>query len=265
VSAPSRPVSNKDVIKGMYDAFAKGDVGVVVGALSGNVVWTEAENHPYADRNPYKGPDAVLSGIFARIPAEWDDFQVLPERYTEEESQVVVEGRYTGRYKANGSAIDGQFVHSWTLEGGKVTAFQQYTDTAQWQQVTGPAASAGVNRVVHFEIGAQDPERCAKFFGDVFGWQIMKWEGPQPYWLATTGPMSGVGINGGILRHPDGAARTINTIQVDSIENAIERVEKAGGKVAMPKMAIPGVGWLAYCHDTEGGMFGIHVPDPAAK
>jgi predicted enzyme related to lactoylglutathione lyase len=147
----------------------------------------------------------------------------------------------------------------------KITAFQQYTDTAQLLQATGTGAGSGRNRVVHFEIGAQEPDRCAKFFTDVFGWKIEKWDGPKPYWLATTGRTGGVGINGGILRHPDGAARTLNTIQVDSIEQTIEAVTRAGGKLAMPKMAIPGVGWLAYCTDTEGGMFGIHVSDPAAK
>jgi predicted enzyme related to lactoylglutathione lyase len=120
---------------------------------------------------------------------------------------------------------------------------------------------------VHFEIGAQDPERCAKFFTDVFGWQIAKWEGsgPKPYWLANTGPEGGVGINGGILRHDDGVARTVNTIEVESIEKTIEKVTQAGGKQAMPKMAIQGVGWLAYCTDTEGGIFGIYVPDSSAK
>jgi uncharacterized protein len=127
------------------------------------------------------------------------------------------------------------------------------------------APSKSLNRVVHFEIGAQEPERCAKFFADVFGWQIAKWEGPKPYWLATTGPPEGPGINGGIMRHDDGAARTINTIEVESIEATLERVVKAGGKECVPKMAIPTVGWLAYCFDTEGGIFGIFVPDPAAK
>jgi predicted enzyme related to lactoylglutathione lyase len=160
-------------------------------------------------------------------------------------------------------AIDAQFVHAWTLDGGKVTSFQQYTDTAQWQQAT--STESGMNRVVHFEIGAQDPERCAKFYSDVFGWQIAKWEaGPTPYLLATTGPKSGIGINGGILRHADGAARTVNTIAVDSIEKTLDRIVQAGGKMEMPKMAIPAVGWLAYAKDTEGGMFGIHVPDRSA-
>ena len=122
-----------------------------------------------------------------------------------------------------------------------------------------------MNRVVHFEIGAQDPERAGKFYQNVFGWQVQKWSGPQDYWLVTTGPDSEPGINGGILRHPDGGARTVNTVAVASIEETIAKVTGNGGTVEMPKMAIPGVGWLAYCKDSEGVLFGIIVPDANAK
>jgi predicted enzyme related to lactoylglutathione lyase/ketosteroid isomerase-like protein len=264
VSAPSSG-SSEELIRGLYQAFAKGDVASVVSAFDANIKWNEAENFIYADRNPYNGPDAVLNGIFARLPEEWDDFKVTPQRFTAGSNRVIVEGRHTGKYKRTGSAVDAQFVHVWTVEDGKVAAFQEYCDTAQFLQATGTGAGSGINRVVHFEISAQEPERCAKFFSDVFGWQITKWDGPQPYWIANTGPTGGVGINGGILRHPDGAARTVNTIQVDSIEQTIEAVTKAGGQMCVPKMPIPGVGWLAYCNDTEGGLFGIHVPDPSAK
>lgn len=122
-----------------------------------------------------------------------------------------------------------------------------------------------MSRVVHFEFGAQEPERAAKFYREVFGWKIEKWEGgDQPYWLVTTGPDSEMGINGGILRHQDGAARTVNTIAVGSIEEAAEKVAAAGGKVVVPKMPIPGMGWLAYCMDTEGLLFGLFVPDEKA-
>ena len=106
-------------------------------ALDANIVWNEGENHPYAKGNPYKGPDAVLNGIFVPLATEWEGFKVTPARFRAEGDSVVVEGRYTGKYKSTGAAIDAQFVHSWTLRGGKVVAFQQYTDTAQWQQVTG--------------------------------------------------------------------------------------------------------------------------------
>ena len=87
-------------------------------------------------------------------------------------------------------------------------------------------------RVVHFEIHADDPERAANFYQSVFGWQFQKWEGPLEYWMIITGPEGTPGIN--------------------------------GGTVVVPKMPIPGVGWLVYAKDTEGNIFGVHQEDTSA-
>jgi hypothetical protein len=121
-----------------------------------------------------------------------------------------------------------------------------------------------MNRVIHFEIGAANPERAVKFYQETFGWQITKWPGPEPYWLAATGESSEAGINGGIMRHQDGQPRIVNTIGVESIEEAKAKVTSCGGTVVIDKMAIPGVGYQAYCVDTEGNIFGLHQPDPNA-
>jgi predicted enzyme related to lactoylglutathione lyase len=114
-------------------------------------------------------------------------------------------------------------------------------------------------RVVHFELPVEDPERASKFYGAVFGWAIQKWDGPQEYWLVTTGAKETPGIDGGLMRaNAEFPARTpINTIDVPAIDEYIAKVEAAGGKVIMPKTAIPGVGQFAYCADTEGVVFGM--------
>jgi predicted enzyme related to lactoylglutathione lyase len=122
-----------------------------------------------------------------------------------------------------------------------------------------------MHRVVHFELAAQDPERAAEFYRQAFGWTIQKWEGPAEYWLVTTGAEGESGINGGILRHKEGAPPTIVTIAVDSVDDAVQQVLRCGGQVCLPKMAIPGVGYQAYCLDTEGTVIGIHQFDPSAK
>src|SRR4026207_2548925 len=96
-------------------------------------------------------------------------------------------------------------------------------------------------RVVHFELCADDPERAVKFYEDVFGWQIQKWDGPQDYWLITTGEPSTSGIDGALMRREPGMS-TIDTIGVDSVDDAVARITARGGTVAAPKMAIPGVG-----------------------
>jgi hypothetical protein len=120
-------------------------------------------------------------------------------------------------------------------------------------------------RVIHFEISADNPERAVKFFQDVFGWQIMKWNGPMDYWMITTGPDDKPGINGAIMPKMGPAGGTVNTVDVPDVEAYMAKVERAGGKVIMPKTAVPGVGWFSYCADTEGNVFGIMQENPNAK
>lgn len=118
-------------------------------------------------------------------------------------------------------------------------------------------------RPVHFEIPADDPERVAAFYRSVFGWKIEKWEGPVEYWMVTTGEEN-PGINGGILRRRDPAQPCVNTIGVGNLDETLKQVESSGGQCVLPKMPVPGVGWLAYCKDTEGHIFGVMQPDAAA-
>lgn len=122
-----------------------------------------------------------------------------------------------------------------------------------------------MNRVVHFELAAENPERAAEFYRQAFGWEIKKWDGPQEYWLATTGAAGEIGIDGGILPRRPGAPPTIATIGVESVDAALQQVLRCGGKLALPKMAIPGVGYQAHCLDTEGVVFGLHQSDPSAR
>ena len=95
------------------------------------IVWNEAESFPYADKNPYVGPNAVVEGVFARLAEEWDGFNVAVEEVLDAGDTVVATGRYGGAYKKTGTRIHAQFAHVWRLSGGKIVKFQQYTDTLQ--------------------------------------------------------------------------------------------------------------------------------------
>lgn len=129
--------SNGDIVRDLYAAFSRGDVPAVLGAFEPGIVWNEAENFLYADRNPYIGPQAVLEGVFMRIGMDIADFSVHPGRYAEGGDTVLVEGRYRGTMKATGTRVDSQFAHVWRLCEGKVVQFQQYTDTRQWAEAAG--------------------------------------------------------------------------------------------------------------------------------
>ncbi|WP_455368196.1 VOC family protein [[Eubacterium] cellulosolvens] len=120
-------------------------------------------------------------------------------------------------------------------------------------------------RVVHFEISADEPDRAEKFYRETFGWKIEKWEGPVDYWLITTGEESEQGINGAIKKREQPQQSTTNTIEVPSIDEFIKKVDQNGGKVLMPKMTIPGIGYHTYCQDTEGNVFGIMESSENAK
>jgi predicted enzyme related to lactoylglutathione lyase len=119
-------------------------------------------------------------------------------------------------------------------------------------------------RVIHFEVAADEPNRAAKFYQDTFGWKIDKWDGPQDYWLVTTSAKEEPGIDGAIMPRMPGAT-TINTVDVPSVDEFVQKVVAAGGKVVMPKDTVPGVGYFAYCADTEGNVFGMMQSDPSAR
>ena len=118
-------------------------------------------------------------------------------------------------------------------------------------------------RVIHFEVPANDPEALAGFYGKVFGWKTEKAPGPMEYWLTKTGD-GGPGIDGGFLKRQHPQQPVANTIDVKSVDESMAMVVASGGKIALPKMAIPGYGWLAYFMDPEGNIFGIMEFDSKA-
>ena len=124
------------VIRALYDAFAAGDIPAALGAMSPGIVWNEANNFPYADGNPYIGPQAVLEGVFARCSSEWDSFGVEVDELIDGGDTVVALGHYTGTFKATGRPQRTQMAHVWRLKDGKAQAFQQYADTLHVAQVT---------------------------------------------------------------------------------------------------------------------------------
>lgn len=109
-------------------------------------------------------------------------------------------------------------------------------------------------KVIHFEIPADNPERAVTFYQKVFGWKIEKWQGPVPYWIISN--QDEEGVSGAI--HEKGNFKTVvNTISVPSIDDFLNKISQAGGKIIMPKGAVPTGGYIAFAEDTEGNVFGI--------
>lgn len=131
-------MDNVEFLKSLYDAFGRGDIPTVLGAMSAEIRWHEAESNPYMPSGTaWVGPDAVLNNLFLKLGAEWDGFAVHPKSFHDAGNSVIVECRYSGRYKATGKSMDTQVCHVWDIKEGKLIRFQQYVDTAKLQHVMG--------------------------------------------------------------------------------------------------------------------------------
>ena len=124
-----------------------------------------------------------------------------------------------------------------------------------------------MGRIVHFEIPFANVDVIKNFYTKVFNWTFTKWEGPEDYWLITTGKNEEPGIDGGLIPVMGEMGVTkgmINTIDVDDLDQTLARVVANGGTEIMPKSPVPGVGWLAYVKDPEGTVIGMMQADPEA-
>ncbi len=125
-------------------------------------------------------------------------------------------------------------------------------------------------RAVHFEIHASNPQALIEFYSRLFGWSFNKWEGGD-YWMIHTGPDENPGINGGLLPRrgpvPENMAAMnafVITVDVDDVDAVVSAAHLGGGTTAVPKMAVPGIGWLAYIKDPDGNVFGVMQTDTEA-
>ena len=125
--------------------------------------------------------------------------------------------------------------------------------------------------LVHFEVPADDVERSRKFYTDLFGWKIEKWpgtdSGDMEYWTVTTTDDKGnkASVGGGMMKRQNQQQQITNFIDVKSLDEYSSKVEKLGGKVVVSKMAVPGMGYFAVCHDTENNSFGLWESNESAK
>lgn len=114
-----------------------------------------------------------------------------------------------------------------------------------------------MGRVVHFEFPSTDMAASRKFFENVLGWKLEKYEGESEYWMITTGDPASPGINGALYVPGEYMSGTVNTVDVEDVDAAVAKVLANGGQVVHPKIEIPMVGWLVYVRDPGGIFFGL--------
>jgi predicted enzyme related to lactoylglutathione lyase len=113
--------------------------------------------------------------------------------------------------------------------------------------------------IVHFEIPADDLDRAREFYTNLFGWKIESFSGMDYMMIDTYGP------GGGMMKRVHPGQQITDYFGVPSVDEYAVKVEGLGGKVLMPKTAVPGMGYFVICQDTEGNVFGIWEMDMGAK
>jgi len=126
-----------EFVRGVYDAFGRGDVPAVLGAFADDIEWFEAEGMPYG--GVYRGGEAVAQNVFGPITEDVVGFALAVEELFGSGATVAAVLRYTGTGKATGKALDVPAVHVWDIRDGKLARFRQYIDTVKYAEVV-PAA-----------------------------------------------------------------------------------------------------------------------------
>lgn len=117
--------------------------------------------------------------------------------------------------------------------------------------------------MVHFEIPSDDIERAKKFYNSLFGWNMEKMPGPMEYWMfVTTNSKGEQTVGGGVMKRQMPNESITNYIDVNSVEEYAQKVEKLGGKVIKSKTEVPGHGWFIVCMDTENNIFALWESKP---
>jgi ketosteroid isomerase-like protein len=137
VSASANPASNKEFVRGIYQAFSRGDAAAVIASLDGEILWAYPDNVFYAEGSPFRGPSEVFNRIFVRLATEWEDFKVEPMEYIAEGDRVVVLARETGTFRETGAMIEVDTAHFWTIREGKAIEFYAVTDTLGYSRAAG--------------------------------------------------------------------------------------------------------------------------------
>ena len=126
-----------EFVRGVYDAFGRGDVPAVLGAFADDIEWFEAEGMPYGGL--HRGPEAVAQNVFGPITEDVDGFALVLEEFLDSGESVAAVVRYTGTGKATGKALDVPAVHVWDVRDGQLARFRQFIDTVKYAEVV-PAA-----------------------------------------------------------------------------------------------------------------------------
>jgi ketosteroid isomerase-like protein len=131
---------NAELVGSIYEALARGDLDAALGALDPDVEWVEPDTPGLPFSGVHHGREAVVSGVFATVPATWDEFRVEADEFLADGEAVVAIGRFHAR--VGDRRLDAPFAHVWRVRGGLAAEFRNFTDTAAFLAVLGAPAGS---------------------------------------------------------------------------------------------------------------------------
>jgi uncharacterized protein len=120
---------NVTLAQSLYDAFARGDIPTVVGAMDPKIEWIEPEAPGFPFGGVHRGPQEVIDKVFALLQTYYQEIAFIPQEFVEAGDRVIVLGESRGKAKASGTSFQVAFVHALTFRDGKWTSYQHYTNT----------------------------------------------------------------------------------------------------------------------------------------
>lgn len=127
-------------VRGLYEAFGRGDVPAVLAGFDQNIEWNESEGMPYGGQ--YHGPDAVAENVFGPVTSDFDEFSVAPDEILADGERVVVLLTYRGVAKESGKKLHMHAAHAWIVRDGKIATFRQLADSATMNAALAVEAAA---------------------------------------------------------------------------------------------------------------------------
>jgi uncharacterized protein len=126
--------ANVDLVRGVYDAFARGDVDAVFAAMRPDIEWDESEGMPYG--GVYHGREEIVTNVFGPILADVEGFTANPDEILAlDDDRVIARGRHGGVGAVG--PVDARFVHIWTVTDGEVSRYEQLADTRKFCDAVG--------------------------------------------------------------------------------------------------------------------------------
>lgn len=124
-------MTNVELVKQGYAHFATGNLDEVLATWDPEIEWHECKGMPFVEGDGiYKGPQAIVAGVFMKLPEYFDGFTIEISELFGADDKVVMVGYYTGTNKATGKPFKANAIHVWTVKDGKGIRYVHAVDTA---------------------------------------------------------------------------------------------------------------------------------------